>query len=211
MLNAWRRAGGFVEDAAPAMPPGSIETRKFSDAASVVDLSVGQPLADNAGNNLIVPYTLNIYPDRHCAFDGKKVEIGVTAAFVMIESEDWQPNQESVFRKKNHPNIEKDATPGGIQVVGPTDAKGRIAGEPLEDEPTIKMEPKGKGANGPIEVSVRVFRAGFTVTPRDGSDVSETQKFVLDSLFDDAFSKDGNKRLVVASETVTPPVSKVGS
>lgn len=205
MLNAWRRAGGYIEDVIPPPQPSGIETRKFSDVAAVVDLSVGQPVPDNAGNNLILPWTVNIYPDPRCVFEDKKVEIGVTAVFVLIESEHWQPHQESVFRKKNHPNIEKDATPGGVQLVGPTDGKGRIAGEPLEDEPSVKMEPKGKDASGPIDVSVRVFRDGFTVTPRDATDVSETQKFVLDAIFGSAFETDANQRLIVARETVWPP------
>ncbi len=204
MLNVWRRAGGYIEDVPPPPQPSGIETKKFSDAVAVVDLSVGQPLPDNAGNNLILPWTVNIYPDPRCVFEDKKIEIGVTAAFVLIESEHWQPHQESVFRKKNHPNIEKDATPGGVQLVGPTDGKGRIAGAPLEDEPSVKMEPKGKGASGSIDVSVRVFRDGFTVTPRDAADVSETQKFVLDAIFGSAFETDANQRLIVARETVWP-------
>ena len=38
MLNAWRRAGGYIEDVIPPPQPSGIETRRFSDVAAVVDV-----------------------------------------------------------------------------------------------------------------------------------------------------------------------------
>jgi hypothetical protein len=153
---------------------------------------------------MVMPCTLHIYPDKNCEYNGRRVEIGISSAFLIIDALEWQPSQDSVFRRKRHPNVEPDATPGGVKLIGPTDEAGRIAGEPLRDELTVRMEPKKDNAGGSIEMSVRVLREGFAVKPRDEFNLSETQKFVIDSIFSDAYPKDGNQRLIVASEIVRP-------
>lgn len=206
MLVAWRRAGGIrAEDPPPPIRP--IDSKQFSDVAEIVDLAVSQPTPDNNGN-LIVPFTLRIHPDTNCEVDGNAVEIGVTAPYVMVESGHWRPAADTVFRGKAHPNTRSVATRGAVQIVQPTDDQGRIDGLPLESEPRIILEPLDPDGDGPIEVSIRVAREGFKVTPRGHSDVTGTQKAVLDALFADSFPKDKKNRLKVASETVRSRAAK---
>jgi hypothetical protein len=201
MLIAWRRAGG-IRSEEPAPPPVvTIESKQFSEVAEIVDLSVSQPTPDNTGN-LIVPFTLRIHPDTNCEVDGNAVEIGVTAPYVIVESEHWRPVADTVFRGKAHLNTRSVAARGAVLLVAPVDDQGRINGQPLESEPRVVLEPLRPDADGPIEVSVRVAREGFKVTPKGQEDVTGTQKAVLDALFADAFPRDKKNRLKVASETV---------
>ena len=210
MHDAWRLAGGLkaVEASPPPSPPRTIESTPFSDVAEIVDLEVSQPTPDNSGN-LIVPVTLRIHPDLNCEHDGKKVEIGVTAPYVMVESRHWRPNPDSVFRGKKHANLKGVGKSGAVQVVDPKDEQGRIDGAPLEDEPRITMEPLAEDADGPITFSVRVARDGFKVTPCDAAELTDAQTAVLDAIFNnEAFPKDGKQRLIVASETARPRASR---
>jgi hypothetical protein len=126
----------------------------------------------------------------------------------MVESGHWRPAADTVFRGKAHPNTRSVATRGAVQIVRPTDDQGRIDGLPLESEPRIILEPLDPDGDGPIEVSIRVAREGFKVTPRGHSDVTGTQKAVLDALFADSFPKDKKNRLKVASETVRSRAAK---
>jgi hypothetical protein len=126
----------------------------------------------------------------------------------VIESDDWQPDPESVFWTKRNSNVEEDAARMGLKLKGPLDDQGRIKGEPLAGEPPVTLQPKRPEANGPVAFSVRVFEDGFKVTPRDGSDVAATQKTVIEAIFAEAFQKDVRNRLIVASETVRPPMPK---
>jgi hypothetical protein len=198
---AWRHAGGIrVEEPAPP-PVLAIESKQFSEVAEIVDLSVSQPTPDNTGN-LIVPFTLRIHPDTNCEVDGNAVEIGVTEPYVIVESEHWRPVADTVFRGKTHPNTRSVAARGAVRLVAPADEQGRIDGQPLESEPRVILEPLRPDSDGPIEVSVRVAREGFKVTPRGHADVTGTQKAVLDALFADAFPRDKKNRLKVASEAV---------
>jgi hypothetical protein len=201
MLIAWRRAGG-IRSEEPAPPPvRAIETKQFSELAEIVDLSVSQPTPDNNGN-LIVPFTLRIHPDTNCEVDGNSVEIGIGPAYAVIESEQWKPAADTVFRGKPHTYTGKTAAAGTALLVGPTDDKGRLDGQPLADTPNVTLEPRAQDADGPIEVSIRVAREGFKVTPHGHADVTGTQKAVLDALFADSFPRDKKHRLKVASETV---------
>lgn len=206
MLEAWRRAGGFVvNEPPPALRP--IETRSFSDHAAIVALLVDRPEAPN--DNLVIPFSLRIHPDPRCRIAGHTVELGVTEAFFEVESEHWQPSQDSILWTRDHPNIEPDGTRTGVKLIGPPGNKEQINGEPLAGVATIALRPKEPGADGPVTLSVRVFDDGFKVTPRDGSNVSETQKTVIEAIFGGAFRKDVRGRLIVASETVHPPNSKL--
>ena len=201
MLIAWRRAGG-IHPEEPAPPPiRAIETKQFCELAEIVDLSVSQPTPDNNGN-LIVPFTLRIHPDTNCEVDGNSVEIGIGPAYAVIESEQWKPAADTVFRGKPHTYTGKTAAAGTALLVGPTDDKGRLDGQPLADTPNVTLEPRAQDADGPIEVSIRVAREGFKVTPHGHADVTGTQKAVLDALFADSFPRDKKNRLKVASETV---------
>ena len=205
MKIAWRDARGFIQDEPQPPPSRSIKPDTFSEFAEIVDLAVSQPVPDNNGN-LIVGYTLNIHPDAECEHDGQKIEIGVTAPYVIIESTHWRPTQDSVFRNKTHPHVKRDATPGGVLLSGPLDAQGRIDGAPLGEEPKVTLEPLGE--DGPITFSVRVKRDGFKVTPREAQEVTETQKAVLDAIFGAAIEQDKKKRLILARDTVRPGVRK---
>jgi hypothetical protein len=201
MLLAWRRAGGIRSEEPGPPAVIAIESKQFSDVAEIVDLSVSQPTPDNTGN-LIVPFTLRIHPDTNCEVDGNTIEIGVTAPYAIVESEHWRPVADTVIRGKAHPNARSVAARGAVQLVAPVDEQGRIDGQPLESEPRVILEPLRPDSDGPIEVSVRVARDGFKVTPRGQADVTGTQKAVLDALFADAFPRDKKNRLKVASETV---------
>ncbi|MSP01311.1 MAG: hypothetical protein EXR07_09740 [Acetobacteraceae bacterium] len=208
MLEAWRRAGGVPDIDSTPPPPRTIEPTPFTKYAEIVDLEVSQPTPDNH-SNLIVPVTLRLHPDTNCEFEGKKVEIGVTEPYVMIESAHWRPSPDSVFRGKKHPKLKGVGRSGTIRIVGDKDSKGRIDDTPLEDEPRVTMEPLHDGADGPITFSVRVPRDGFLVTPRDAAPPTDAQNTVLDAIFNDgAFPQDDKKRLTIASETVRPRATR---
>jgi hypothetical protein len=135
-LIAWRRAGGIRSEESAAPPVLVIESKQFSDVAEIVDLSVSQPTPDNTGN-LIVPFTLRIHPDTNCEVDGNAIEIGVTAPYVIVESEHWRTAADTVFRGKANPNTRSVAARGAVQLVKPVDEQGRIDGKPLESEPRV--------------------------------------------------------------------------
>jgi hypothetical protein len=208
MLIACRRAGGIRSEESAPPPIRAIESKQFSDVAEIVDLCVSQPTPDNTGN-LIVPFTLRIHPDTNREVDGNAIEIGVTESYFVVDSEHWLPAADTVFRGKAHPNTRSVATRGAVKIVQPADDEGRIDGQPLESEPRLILEPRNPDRDGPIEVSIRVAREGFKVTPRGQAEVTGTQKAVLDGLFADAFPRDKKSRLKVASETVRSRAAKV--
>ncbi len=207
MQNAWRRAGGFeVEEPPPALR--AIVAEEFSEVAEIIDLSVSQPTPDNTGG-MKVGFTFRVHPDPECFVAGETVEIGVTTAFLFVESDHWKPDSDSVFRRKDHPNIKPGAASGGVQITGPKEAapQGRIDGAPLGDVAEVRFEKGAKPGDGPIGFSVRVPRNGFVVTPCDtAAPVTRTQATVLDALFGDAFPKDKKERLIVARDTVGRPI-----
>src|ERR1019366_1355459 len=207
MRVAWHRAKWGRDPEPPELPRHNIETRKFSDHAAVVALLVDQPESPN--DNLVIPFNLRIHPDPRCRFGGRTVELGVTAAFFESDSEHWQPGQDSIFWTRDHPNIKSDGTRTGVELVGPLDVRGHIDGEPLAGVRTITLRPKRLGEDGPVTLSVLVPEDTFKVTPRDGANVSDTQTTVIEAIFSGAFPMDGRGRLVVASETIRPPRSKV--
>ena len=212
MRHAWRRAKNYLDDDAPASAPRALQHHSFTGPVHLVDLTASQPTPDNAGN-LIVPYTLHIYPDTTQEYRGQRVEIGLTAACVKVEARAWQPNAESVFRHKIHPNARGTATKHAIDAIGPLDAKGRLAGAPLADQPPVTMEaspPSGLDtAADDIAFQVQAAREWFDVTiPGAPENISAIQKAVLAALFADAFPRTDHNQHIVASATVAGKARK---
>ncbi len=212
MLTAWKRAGGIDADDPPE--PRTITTKQFSEIAEVVTLLVNQPTPDNNGN-LIVPYTLRLRCDDNVEIsmkvDGRPVtvtmEIGLTALLFVIESGEWQPKEETIFRRGKHPNAKPGPFGDSVLLTGPTDNHGRIVGEPFEDVPNLLLERTGR--DGPVTLSVKVPRDGFSVTLPDASPPSATQKDVLDAIFAQGVPRDAKNRLEVANVHVAPHTIKV--
>jgi len=169
MKTAWKRAAGIEEDDPP--DTRKIIQRQFSDVAHVVSLLVNQAIPDNHGN-LIVPYTLRMHCDEKVEIgvkmDGNPttvtMDIGLTKPLFLVDSKDWQPLQDTIFRKKNHANIAPGPVGDCVYITGPTDGNGRVIGDPLGDEPNVVMERRGTAEDGPITFSVKAPRDGFRVT-----------------------------------------------
>jgi hypothetical protein len=212
MRTAWKRSAG-IEDDDPA-DPRQILDKPFSDVAEIAILQVNQPVPDNRGN-LIVPYTLRLQCDEKVEVgikvDGKPVtvtmDIGLTKPLVLVESKDWQPLQDTIFRKKRHPNTEPGPVGDSIWITNPKDNNGRVVGDPLEDELHVTMERRGTDSDGPILLAVKAARDGFSVTLADGP-VTATQNDVLDAIFAEAIPRDARNRLEVASVVVSPTAVK---
>ncbi|MSP00525.1 MAG: hypothetical protein EXR07_05660 [Acetobacteraceae bacterium] len=207
MKLAWQRAKGHLIDDPPAPGPRAIRQSNFAGPIKLVDLTVSQPTPDNAAN-LIVPYTLHIYPDTDCRYHDQSVEIGVTAAVVKVDAQQWQPNADSLFRKKTHPNVHGNALKGAVDVMGPVDSLGRLAGAPFPDEPAVTMEPapdptRADDPTDDIEFQVQVSRNWFHVTiPGAGSAPSINTKAVLDAIFAEAFPRTDHNQHILTSATV---------
>jgi len=215
MDRAWDRARGIDTEDPP--DPGKVETRKFSDIAEVVYLLLNQPTPQNLGT-LLVPYTLRLFCDQDQQIDIKvngkpvrvKFEIGLTKPLFIVESQNWQPVQDTIFRRKKHRCTVPGPVPDSVLITGDRDGRGRIVGEPLEDEPHIIMESTGVDGDGQITMSVQVPRDGFSVALTDAGPVSATQSDVLDAIFAEAVPRDASgRRLVVAKAAVKLPVVKV--
>ncbi len=213
MLTAWKRAAGIDSEDPP--DPRGITSKQFSEIAEVVTLLVNQPTPDNAGN-LMVPYTLRLRCDDNVAIpikvDGQKVtvtmDIGLTAPLFVVEADAWQPMQDTIFRQRKHPNTAPGPHGDSVRITGRVDNHGRIVDEPLEDVPHLMMERTGQDGDGPIALSVKVPRDGFSVTLSDGAPVSATQKDVLDAIFAEGIPRDSRNRLEVAKVVVVPGVAK---
>lgn len=211
MRRAWRRASG--RDAEPPIPQiHSISTKLFSDVAEIVALMVNRPTPDNQGN-LRLPYTLRFRADENREIlieaDGQptvvSMTIGLLRPMLAITSKHWKPVQDTIFRKKKHPN----ATPGpvgdSVFLIGPVDEKGRVVGEPLEDEPHLLLERVTADSTGPIRLAVLAARDGFSVTlSSGGAELSATQKDVMDAIFAEAIPRDKRNRLELETANVTP-------
>jgi hypothetical protein len=212
MKKAWKRAAGIDEDD-PADPRKIVE-KQFSDIAHVVTLLSNQPMADNHGN-LIVPYTLRFHRDEKVEIDVKMdgkpatvtMGIGLTKPLFLVESRDWQPLQDTIFRNKSHSNISPGPVGDCVYIMGPMDDQGRVIGDPLQDELHVVMERRGTEVDGPITLAVKAARDGFFVTVADSS-LSATQNDVLDAIFAEAIPRDNRNRLEVASVVVAPNAAK---
>lgn len=209
MLTAWRLAGGI--DAEDPPDPRHIVTHDFTrDVAEIVTLLVNQPTSDNHGK-MQVPYTLRMRCDEGIAIDvkvdGKTVpvvmDIGLTKPLFCVESDHWQPVQDTVFRAKKHNNTLPGPSGDSVQIVGERDNHGRIAGEPLADEPHLTMEPKGIEGDGPITLSVKAPRDGFHVTLANEPEVTAMQKDVIDAIFALGIKRDHRDRLEITRTTIT--------
>lgn len=213
MQTAWKRAAGIEENDPP--DPRKIDPKPFSEVAHVVTLLVNQPTPDNYGGSLIIPYTLRMHCDEQIEIDvkmdGKPVivtmDIGLTKPLFLVDSKDWQPLQDTIFRKKKHANTAPGPVGDCVYITGPTDGEGRVIGDPLEDEPNIVMERRGTAEDGPITFSVKAARDGFHVTVADGP-LSATQNDVLDAIFAEAIPRDNRNRLEVVSVVVAPNAAK---
>jgi hypothetical protein len=214
MLKAWKRAGGIDEDD----PPDPRDIKSFSQIAEVVHLMVNQPTPDNYGN-LIVPYTLRLRCDENrqieIKVDGSPVtlamDIGITKPVFKVRSDVWQPVQDSLFRKKKHPQTAPGPCPDSVVLTGERDANDRVVGEPLEDEPRFLMEKSSANSDASITLSIVVPRDGFSVTLCGEAPVSITQQDVINAIFAEAIPKDreNNNRLEVASAVVKPGAEKL--
>lgn len=213
MLIAWKRAAGIDSDDPP--DPRGITTKTFSELAEVVTLLVNQPTPDNAGN-LMVPYTLRLRCDENVSIvikvDGGPVtvtmDIGLTSPLFVVESAHWQPMRDTIFRHKKHSNLEAGPVGDSVRITQKPDNQGPIVGQPLEDEPHLMMERTGEDGDGPISLSIKVPRDGFSVTLSDGAPVSATQKDVLDAIFAEAIPRDARNRLEVAKVSVAPNAAR---
>ncbi len=213
MRLAWRRAKGFLDDEAAAPEPRALDRKVFTGPLHLVDLTVSQPTPDNAGN-LIVPYTLHIYPDTTQAYRGQSVEIGLTAACVKVAAQAWQPNVDAVFRHKTpSKNVTGTAVPHGIYAIGPLDAKGRLAGAPLADQSPVTLEPAP--SSGPEAVSddiafqVQAAREWFDVdVPGAPGDSSAIKNAVMAAIFAEAFPRTEGNQHIVASAIVAGKARK---
>ena len=212
MLTAWKRASGIDADDPPE--PRRITPTQFSDIVEVVTLLVNQdPTPDNHGT-LTVPYTLRLRCDDNVEVPIKvkgqavtvTMEIGLTAPLFVVESGEWQPMEETIFRKGQHPNIKPGPFGDSVLVTGPADNHGRIVGEPLKDVPHLLMEKTGQ--DGAVTLSVKVPRDGFRVILPDQPPLSATQKDVLDAIFAQGIPRDAKNRLEVAKVQVTPNAPK---
>nr|WP_294508659.1 hypothetical protein [uncultured Rhodopila sp.] len=213
MLKAWKRAAGIDSDD----PPDPREIKTFNEVAEVVQLMVNQPTPDNQGN-LIVPYTLRLRCDEHreieIKVDGAPVtvamDIGVTKPVFKVRSDDWQPVQDTIFRKKKHPHTAPGPCQDSVFLIEQRDGGGRVVGEPLEDEPHVVMEKTGIGDCAEIILSVVVPRDGFSVSLCDGAPPSATQQDVIDAILAEAIPRDQENpgRLEVASAVVKPNADK---
>ncbi len=213
MLKAWKRAGGIDSDDPP--DPRAIQAEQFSEVAQVVSLLINQPTPDNQGN-LKVPYTLHLRCHESLAIPivvNKRpvtvtLDIGLTAPLFAVESKHWNPVQDSIFRKRKHPNLANPFN-DSVRLIGPTDNHSRIVGEPLEDETHVLMEPSGAAQDdGPITLLVKSPRDGISVTLADGAELSATQRDVIDALFASAIPRDAANRLEVARATISPKAGK---
>jgi len=212
MKTAWKRAAGIDDDDPP--DPRRIALKQFSDVAHVVTLLVNQPTLDNYGN-LIVPYTFRMHCDEKIEIDVKMdgtlvtvtMDIGLNKALFLVDSKDWQPLQDTIFRKKKHKHLTPGPVGDSVYVVGPTDKQGHLIGDPLEDEPHVVMERRGTAEDGPITLAVRAPRDGFHVTVADDP-LSATQTDVLDAIFAEALPRDNRNRLEVANVVVAPNAGK---
>jgi len=74
---------------------------------------------------------------------------------MQMDSRDWQPLQDTIFRMKKHPNTTPGPFGDCVIVKGQTDDEGRLIGNPLEDELHILMERRGTAEDGPITLSVK--------------------------------------------------------
>lgn len=212
MLTAWKRAAGIDADDPPE--PRRITRTQFSDIVEIVTLLVNQdPTPDNHGT-LTVPYTLRLRCDDNVEVpikvNGQPVtvtmDIGLTAPLFVVESGEWQPKEETIFRKGKHPNTKPGPFGDSVMVTAPADNRGRIVGEPLEDLPHLLMEKTGH--DGAVSLSVKVPRDGFSVTLPDEPPLSATQKDVLDAIFAQGIPRDAKNRLEVAKVQVTPNATK---
>jgi hypothetical protein len=213
MLKAWKRAAGIDSDD----PPDPRDIKTFNEVAEVVHLMVNQPTPDNQGN-LIVPYTLRLRCDEHreieIKVDGAPVtvamDIGVTKPVFKVRSDDWQPMQDTIFRKKKHPHTAPGPCPDSVLLTDERDGGGRVVGEPLEDEPHVLMEKTGIGGEAAIILSVVVPRDGFSVSLCGGAPASARQQDVIDAILAEAIPRDKENpgRLEVASAVVKPGAEK---
>jgi hypothetical protein len=218
IYRAWRAAGGTDGDDA-RLRPQTIEPVEFHSIANVVNLEISQPVALNDGSRSI-GITVRIHPDTETpAVAGHAVDLGIRGSgearpaagpLLVVESSDWQPASETVFRDGEHPTVASVALPGAVRLVGPIDGLGRIDGHPLRGAPKFIAQPRHDGAAGDISFEVSVADrwrsdddtpSAFIVTRRDGKPVNDTQKAVLDALFSPAFPRK-HGRLVVARTTV---------
>ncbi len=214
MKLAWYRAKGIPPPEPP--PPAQRDVqglRPFADAAEIIDLAMSQPPPPTNGSTLTVPFTFRVHPDRDCTIEAA-IAIGVEHVLVVVESEHWQPQPNSVFRGAGHPNAGDTAVPGAALFNGPRKQGERwIDGKPLGDQPLLIMERKQDG-DGPVVMSARVRREDFVVVPRPqpGDNrppeaIGETTKVVLNAIFAGAYELDARKRLVVARARIGGPRS----
>jgi hypothetical protein len=211
MLKLWRQARGYDVDDAPPLPVLAVTERKsFQGPVYLVDLRA-HPVPANDGTVRLAA-TLVISPDDGVLFQGKAVSIGLTDALLTLQSAAWQPTHLSMIGEKPHENYVRIAQ--GTRIVGPRDRWGRLDGLPFGEEPIAIIERIGKN-DGPVTLTVLAPPSSFDVRTRAAPDastpfeeraVSDTQKVVLDALFQEQLtSHDERRAAVLASVTLDLP------
>ena len=211
MRRVWQLARGYVVDDGQGDKDWAIgRPLNLQGAVELVTLRAHTPIPGNDGT-MRLSLTLVITPDDNVTYRGRAVTIGLTDAWLCMDSESWQPTWRSLVSERDHPNFRLSAA--GARIVGPRDtAIDMIDGEPLGDEHLAVVEPIGIGG-GPINVAIRAPRDSFRVLVggskgTQGSPpehVSSTQKLVLSALFHEQLhDRDDRDRAVLARVTVHP-------
>lgn len=215
MRRAWYRADGKDPDEPP--PPRVIATQNLHALANVVTLQLNQPTPDNSGN-VILPYTVRfrreLQPKIPVIVDGKPFtdtfDIGLSRPLLAFVSKHWQPLQDTIFRRRKHPNIEHEAD-DCVRITGPLD-KGVVIGDPLDDpsdeqgngQLDVRMELIDPDKDGSVALAVKVPRDGIKVTQTSGNPVTDIQALVIEAIIAEGCAPDDNGHIPVRTVTTNP-------
>ncbi|GEM_PF-1767807 len=239
MLRLWRQARGYDIDDAPLPPPVLTPTHSesFQGPVELVDLRA-HPVPANDGT-VRLNASLTISPDDSVAFQGRAVSIGLTEALLTLQSANWQPAHLSMIGEKPHDNVTRIAPGSRItgprdalgrlngQPLGeePVAIIERVGGKRLTisasgtagEEPGAIIERVGP-EDGRVTLTIRAPRGSFDVRTRASPDapvpieraVSDTQKIILDALFQEQLTNHDERRAAILAQVVLNVPEKIG-
>jgi hypothetical protein len=172
-------------------------------ASAIAEVRLHPPRVGNELNTFYVDATLFAGVAEY-EFEGQTVLIGIKSAVLLLESPSYQPVQGSMVGQRSvgmePSNFRR--IPGGAEVIGPVDDRGRLVGDILGTEHVAIIEPVGDGSQ-PVTLSLVAGRRSFTAMV-DGAEVpnsanqSPNKDAILNVLLHKVQEKDRLGRVVLA-------------
>ena len=137
---------------------------------------------------------------------GATIDVCLTEAFLVIESENWHPDPGSIFGE--HGTIGNDAgmtvTLGQIQNsvrIAAREPEAPLLGDPFAGPYNLLMTTRDPNVSGEITFAVKAHQDKIKISVREATPSAEAAD-VMSAILASAIKRDHRKRFMIASETV---------